>query len=178
MPDKPGFGAPSDHSGVLATPLASHSQQCSRTKTIKMIRPLPESLISSFQSKLAAHNFSAIFEMEVDQMVGTFQNTLNDLLTSTFPEKKIIVSPQDQPWFNEQLRILKRQRMREYERHGKSDKYLQMRSKYEEKLKIEMYKYLDKIATEVSEGRRGSTYPVLKKLGLRPWDESQRFIEE
>ena len=49
-----------------------------------------------------------------------------------------------------------------------------MRSKYEEKLKIEMLKYLEKkIATEVSEGLRGSTYPTLKKIGLRPWDETR-----
>ena len=173
MPDKPGMGAPSDHSGVLATPLASHTQQSRRTKVFKTIRPLPESLTITFQSKLIDINFSTILGMEVNQMVETFQNTLDDVLTSIFPQKKIIISPQDQPWFNEQLRILKRQRMREYERHGKSDKYIQMRSKYEEKQKIEMLKYLEKIATEVSEGRRGSTYPALKKLGLRPWDDTR-----
>ena len=49
MPDKPGVGAPSDHSGVLATPLANHTQ-CSRTKVSKTIRPLPESLIETFNT--------------------------------------------------------------------------------------------------------------------------------
>ena len=111
--------------------------------------------------------------MEVDQMVESFQNTLNTILNSTFPEKKIILSPQDKPWFNEHLRTLKRKRMREYQRHGKSDKYLQLRTMYEEKLKTETLKYLDKIATEVVEGRRGSSYPALKKLGARPWDQSR-----
>ena len=62
-PDKPGVGAPSDHSGVLATPLANHTQ-CSRTRVVKTIRPLPESLIETFNTKLLAQNFSAIFEME------------------------------------------------------------------------------------------------------------------
>ena len=41
--------------------------------------------------------------------------------------KTIIISSEDNPWYNEELRILKRQRLREYERHGKSYKYLQIR---------------------------------------------------
>ena len=79
--------------------------------------------------------------MEIDQMIETFQNTLNVVLCETFPEKTIIISSEDKPWYNEQLRILKRQRMREYERHGKTDKYQQIRLKYDEKLKTEMLKY-------------------------------------
>ena len=172
MPDKPGLGAPSDHSGVLATPLASNTHHISRTKVFKTIRPLPDSLIDTFHTKLSTQ-FATECQMEVDQMVESFQNTLNTILNSTFPEKKIILSPQDKPWFNEHLRTLKRKRMREYERHGKSDKYLQLRTMYEEKLKTETLKYLDKIATEVVEGRRGSSYPALKKLGARPWDQSR-----
>ena len=33
-------------------------------------------------------------------------------------------------------------------------------------------KYLEKISIEVVEGKRGSTYPALKKLGLRPGEDS------
>ena len=110
-------------------------------------------------------------EMPVQQMVDTFQNVVNSLLCEIFPEKAIIISPEDRPWFNEQLRLLKRQRMRQYQRHGKNDKYVELKTKYDEKLKHEMLKYLEKIAKEVSEGQRGSTYPALKRLGLRPGDE-------
>ena len=98
---------------------------------------------------------------------------MNSLLCEVFPEKLIIISPEDRPWFNEQLRLLKRQRMRQYQRHGKNDKYDELKTRFDEKLKHEMLKYLEKIAIEVSEGRRGSTYPALKRLGLRPGEEIQ-----
>ena len=177
LPDKPGHGAPSDHSGVLVTPLASQTQRHCRTKVTKVIRPLPESLFHIFDEKLAAIDFSELLVMEIDQMIEKFQNTVNGIVCAIFPEITIIISSEDKPWYNEELRILKRQRMREYERHGKSDKYLQIRLKYDEKLKTEMLKYLEKIVIEVSEGRRGSCYPALKKLGLQPGHESQASFQ-
>ena len=63
--------------------------------------------------------------------------------------------------------------MRQYQRHGKTDKYIELKTKFDEKLKHEMLKYLDKIVKEVSEGKRGSSYPALKRLGLRPGEDIQ-----
>ena len=62
---------------------------------------------------------------------------------------------------------MKRQRQREYHKNGRSNKYLK------QKLKNEKIKYIQKVQMEVSEGKRGSTYPALKKLGLRPGQEVQ-----
>ena len=36
-----------------------------------------------------------------------------------------------------------------------------------------MAKYFDKIMQEVTEGKRGSSYPAMKRLSLRPGDERQ-----
>ena len=41
------------------------------------------------------------------------------------------------------------------------------------KKKTEISKNLDKIKAEVTEGKRGSCYPALKRLGLRPGEETQ-----
>ena len=176
-PDKPGCGVPSDHSGVSATPSVSQGQPARRTKVCKIIRPLPESLMDIFETKLSSQNFEMLSEMPVDLMIKNFQDTLNFILCETFPEKKIIISPDDKPWFNEQLRQLKRQRMRQYERFGKSEKYIELKFRFEEKLKAEMLKHMEKVMTEVTEGRRGSSYPALKKLGLRPGDEPQAAFQ-
>ena len=106
-------------------------------------------------------------------MVHKFQLILNTILTDTFPEKQIIISPYDDPWFNEQLRNLKRQRQRRYERHGKDERYQQLQSEFDEKLKIEKLKYREKVENEVREGRRGSTYPALKRMGARPFERTK-----
>ena len=54
-------------------------------------------------------------------MVEKFQAVTSELMVSTFPVKKIIISTDDKPWFNEELRKLKRLRLREY---GRNDCYL------------------------------------------------------
>ena len=54
--------------------------------------------------------------------------------------------------------------MREYERHGKSPKYCELKAKFESKFLNEIQKYKQKIELEVLEGKRGSYYPSIKKL--------------
>ena len=102
QPDQPGRGAPSDHHGVVATPRSNKSVRITKMK--KKIRPLPDSLLRVFRSKLEAQNFHFHTGLEVDQMVDRFTKVTNDLFCEVFPEKTIIVSPEDKPWFNEQLR--------------------------------------------------------------------------
>ena len=71
------------------------------------------------------------------------------------------------------MRQLKRLRLRAYNIHGRSDNYLKLKSSFDEKSKIEFAKYKRKVELEVTEGRRGSSYPVLKRLGMRPGEANQ-----
>ena len=73
--------------------------------------------------------------------------------------------------------MLKQRRQREYTRHGRSEKYLEIKNIFEEKLKSEMVKYMEKIMLEVTEGKRGSSYPALKKLGARPGEGSKSWFQ-
>jgi len=109
-------------------------------------------------------------------MVERFQKDLKDLVHETFPEKTITISNLDKPFFNEKLRKLRRLRQREYCKRGKTQKYFQLKADFE-KLKLEeIQKYKEKIFSEVEEGKRGSIYPALKKLGLRPGSESETWF--
>ena len=106
-------------------------------------------------------------------MVEKFQAVTSELMVSTFPVKKIIISTDDKPWFNEELRKLKRLRLREYGRNGRSSKYLKIVSSFDLKSKTEIAKYIQKVKLEVIEGKRGSSYPAIKRLGLKPGDQTQ-----
>ena len=110
-------------------------------------------------------------------MVQRFQDTMKTLVENSFSEKQITIKSDDKPYFKENLRRLKRQRQREYYKHGRSMKYLELKEKFDEKLKIEKLKYIQKVCVEVVEGSRGSIYPALKRLGFRPGQESEsRFV--
>ena len=171
-PDVPGKGVPSDHNGVIVKPLRNLKSQ-NQTNIVKKIRPIPESMIPFFGLKLKNTDFKLDKKLSLAEMVDLFQNKLQVLVTEIFPEKKIRISKEDQPYFNEHLRSLKRKRQREYTKHGKSTKYLQLKATFEEKRKCELEKYKEKILNEVANSRRGSVYPTLKKLALRPGDHVQ-----
>ena len=175
IPDNPGLGVPSDHLGVIAIPNISSTQFSRRTRISKIIRPLPESLFHSFEQKMQTQleDFKIPIGMNTSKIVQNFQNTLQDVVCSTFPEKRIWIDSDDKPYFSEKLRHLKRIRQREYHKHGRSQKYLKLKENFEEKLSQEKLKYIQKIRAEVFEGKRGSVYPALKKLGLRPGNEFQ-----
>ena len=173
QPGEHGWGAPSDHSGVLATPNTTQNQPLSRNKIKKKIRPLPESLLQTFNNDLSYNNFAQLNEMSIPEMVAKFQSITNKLYCETFPQKEIIISSEDTPWFTEELRKLRRQRQREYFRHGKSDKYLELVNKFDWKGRSEISKYKERIKNQVLEGRKGSTYPTTKRLGLRPGEGGQ-----
>ena len=53
------------------------------------------------------------------------------------PMKQISVSTFDKPYFTEELRKLRRKRQTFYRRYGKSEKYLEIKSKFDMKLLTE-----------------------------------------
>ena len=165
-PDVPGKGVPSDHSGVIATPHTNSTQAPKTNKVRKNIRPVPESLLQVFAEKLSKADFSLVFtQLTPTLMVAEYQEMMNKMVTETFPLKTITISGDDQVWFNEELRALKRTRLREYNRHGKTEKYQNLQSKFDIKFKNEFLKYKTKIELEVTEGKRGSSYSAIKKTG-------------
>ena len=59
-------------------------------------------------------------------MVNEFQDVIQKMGEDTFPLNPIIISSEDQPFFNKHLRALKRKRLREYSVNGKSQKYFKL----------------------------------------------------
>ena len=172
-PDVPGKGVPSDHMGVIATPHTNSTLPPKTHKIRRNIRPIHESLLLEFGEKLSKTDFSPMHLQENSTaMVAWFETKMGKMVEETFPQKSILISNDDQVWFNEDLRAIKRARLREYNRHGKSVKYLNLKSKFDSKFRNEFFKYKAKLELEVTEGKRGSSYSALKKLGLRPGEIS------
>ena len=169
-PDNPLVARPSDHLGVLISPIDSTERRNKRKKLVKFIRPFPDSLLQEFKLKLGTTDFTCLEDMSVDDAVNCLESTSTQLLTDTFPEKKITIFSDDKPWFNEELRLLKRQRLREYEKHGKSNKYCEMLVQYTSKVNIAINKYKGKLKDQVVTGKRGSAYPAPKRMAARPSD--------
>ena len=85
MPDRSGHGVPSDHSGVSATPKTNLSDCVKRNKVRKMIRPIPESLLSTFEARLSAEDFLILQDLPASKMVDMFQTIVDRVVCEIFP---------------------------------------------------------------------------------------------
>ena len=107
-------------------------------------------------------------------MVDEFQIAASWMVDEIFPMKAVTIIEGDQPFFTDELRQMRRQRDRAYQRGGKSQTYFSLQNKFSQKLKSEAFKYKQKILQEVKEGKRGSGYSAVRKLGESPTDREQR----
>jgi hypothetical protein len=167
-------GADSDHFGVQVLPRTNLAPQGSSRRERITVRPFPE-------SGLARHGLALVEEQwpgvegaaSSTDMVKAFEARSQVLLDLHFPSKVVSVGAEDQPYFTDELRRLKRRRQRAYTAKGRRNpKYLGLRDQFNKKKKAEAVKYREKIVKEVREGKRGSAYAAIRRLGARPGEGS------
>ena len=180
--DKGKEGKDSDHAGVEVLPRNNLAREGGVVRERVRVRPFPESEIARFGITLMNEGWGALEDnMTSSDMVDCFVRLSEKMVDSSFPEKEIQVGPGDLPYFTEELRHLKRQRLRAYNAHGgKSVQYKRLKLKFEQTLKHEARKYVQKVEKEVIEGKRGSGYKAIRKLGNQPgesWHNSEVKIQ-
>ena len=67
------------------------------------------------------------------QLTELFQYYTGEILNTFCPQKQVLSRPDDDPFVTENMKVLKRNILREYEKRGKSLKYFEMKSSYEQK---------------------------------------------
>ena len=150
----------------------------SRTfKTIKY-RPLPESSVRRFGEWIVGESWGEMNKnMSPSKQAEVFEQICQNKLDMFCPEKTVRVSSQDKKWINKELKILHRQKSREWVKRGKSQKYLALAKKFDEKYKLEAEKYLKKNMDELMESQPGRAYKILNRMGAQPGDcvDSEHF---
>ena len=163
-------GVDSDHKGVQVLPRTNLASQRTQLRQKITVRPFPESQRANFSVHLQEERWTSIHSgLSSTEMVDTLEKKSKDMVDTFFPQKSVAVGPADLPYFREELRRLKRVRLRAYSRHGRqSHEYKQAKDIFDTKLQREAIKYREKIIQEVREGSRGSAYSAIRKLGNRP----------
>ena len=122
--DQDKAGSPSDHSMVVWSPLDSfENKKTKETKTVQF-RPLKEIGFQIMEHELNKIDWSAMNNLEsADDKAKYFHETLYGLYVQSFPMKSRTFSNDCEPWYTEELGILKKKKRREFEKHRKSEKY-------------------------------------------------------
>ena len=86
---------------------------------------------------------------DVDQKTNFFHEVLFEKVEDFFPKKTFRVSKEDQPWINQTIKILDRQRKREFFKHHKSKKWGNLNQKYLDQIKVAKTSYARKIVNDL-----------------------------
>ena len=84
---------------------------------------------------LENHDWGPILnEKSTNKKAESLQNILVVKFNEYFPEKKKVISSDDQPFVTQKLKSLKRRKGREYHKHRKSQKWVDLEEKYQKEL--------------------------------------------
>ena len=87
-----------------------------------------------------------------------------------FPEKKIRITNKDKEFITSELKTLNRKKMREWQKSGRSERYLQLKSEFDRKYKKAASDYLRKCVTDLKREHPGKAAATLKRMGAQPGD--------
>ena len=161
-------GVPSDHSGVVVETRTDTSKPATKRKIYRTVRPITTSSVNNIGQVLVQEEWQFLNPaLPPTELVHLFEYYTSEILETFCPSKVICSRPNDSPWISEEMKMLKRRIMREYEKGGKTDKYKQMKINYDEKLHSEAQKYRTRQQNEIISGNRSSCYAAMCKLGER-----------
>ena len=132
-------GVPSDHNGVVVTTRTETDKPVVRQKIARTIRPITSSNIVNMGQVFTAEQWVFMDpELTSTQLTELFQYYTAEVLNTFCPQKTVYSRPDADPFVTENMKVLKRNILRVYEKKGKTAKYFEMKSSFEEKLKTGM----------------------------------------
>ena len=111
-------------------------------------------------------------DLNPTEQVKVLENIFQDKLDKFFPEKVIKYSNRDLPFITSDIKYYDRRVKREYRKHGRSDKYLQLKEKYDRKFQNATSNYLQKNVTELKHSNPVKSYSILKRMGAPPGESN------
>ena len=178
-PDPDSNGKPSDHLMVLMPPISVINNNPARTKRLITFRPFSKQGMQKLQCWLAEQKWDEVTQEEsAHKKAEILQNLIMSKYDEFFPEKTKIFTSDDQPFFTEKLKKLKRKKSREFHKNRRSIKWMQLEAEYRmevTKAKRNYYKSKIKNLRKVNPSK---WYKALKKLTSFDQHKSEEIIVE
>ena len=158
-------GKSSDHLMVVMEPISTVNNQAARVKKKITYRPFNDEKLSKMKLWIENEDWAKVDDDEsAHSKAAKLQNLLVEKYNEFFPEKEKVVSSDDQPYFNEKLRILKRRKTREFRKRRKSGKWKILEEKYQAELTKAQKGFFRKNIHNLKNANPKQWYQQLKKL--------------
>ena len=115
---------------------------------------------------IGRYSWNEVFSAKnADEKVNNFHETILAFLNHFFPQKRIKVSKFDKKWFNPELRTLHRKRQREFFKHGKSEKWLKLRRKFQCVKRATVRKFYENFSSDLLKSSPRKFFNMAKRIG-------------
>ena len=162
-PDK--NGKPSDHLMVEMKPIASVDNESARQKLKITFRPFTPNSFSKMKDWIEIQDWSIILiEESAHKKMELLQNLLFKKYEEFFPLKTKVVTSEDQPFFSQKLKMMRRRKVREYIKNRKSKKWHEMNKEYQVEVKRSKMMYYAQKIKQLGKNKPKYWYRELKKL--------------
>ena len=172
-------GEMSDHKMVLMKPL--NTIDCEKkveTKTTET-RVFSEDNFATMGRKLENFDWKFLESYPfINDRMEIFHNTLLGLFSECFPLKKRIIYSDSEPYINDLLVKLRRKRNREYNKRRRSQKYIELESRYRDLLSKSMKRFYRKRIQSLKSTSPRQWYKNLKKLAGYDTKEENPVVED
>ena len=169
--DCPSRGKKSDHSVPIIYPLNNETIKMNKQYKERTTRPLPDLGIRKFGQAMMSEGWEEVkSEDSPSQQDEALHAVLARILERALPVKKVRLRSTDKPYITQEIKTIDRRRRREYDKIGKSAKYLDSKKIFDQKLKAANQSYLNKNVRSLMDTQPGKAYNVLKRLGAQPGD--------
>ena len=122
--DDPNTGQASDHSVPVCTPHTDRYRPPQRNYRFIRYRPMPQSSIRRFGEWIVSQSWDTIGDnVSPTEQALELDKILSENLNKFFPEKTMKLGSQDKLFITSKLKQLDRQKKREYNKRGKTEKY-------------------------------------------------------
>jgi hypothetical protein len=178
-PDPDCDGKPADHLMVKMKPLSVLNNQSARRKKTVAFRPFNAERVQLMHDWIVKEEWIEVKnETSAHKKMVILQNLLVQKYDEFFPEITKVITSDDQPFFLNKLRKMKRRKSREFHKHRKSNKWNLMNKNYQielEKAKKDYYKMKIK---NLSKLKPKDWYRELKKLTSFDQEKYEEIVVE
>ena len=116
-------GNPADHMMVKMIPLSLINNQCARRKKLVRFRPFNTEKVKKMQEWIDKEEWLEVQEVNsAHEKMKIVQNILVTKYDEFFPEVSKTITSDDQPFYLNKLKKMKRRKNREFHKHRKSQK--------------------------------------------------------
>ena len=164
------------HSTVLAKP--SNVEGTKKTYSIVKHRPINKHGIAKFGKWIVRESFEEIAEeSDPTEMVNKLNTRLNAKIEEVFPIKETKKFNSDQEWMTPKLQELRRRKAREYRKHKRLKKFLDLQREFLELKLKETKNFVQKKVEALRNSNPAEFFKRIKKLGERPGENANEVFK-